>query len=205
MAVSDVPGDDLSVIGSGIGDTARLRERRSGLAVSTRIVASNAVARDTVAAAARERRLPVCCNEPSLHAELGALVMHLADQLEAGPSGLYICGGEPTVVLPPEPGQGGRNQSLGLALWAELCARAKSHRTLRIDLLVAGTDGSDGPTAAAGAQLTASADVAPARVTAANAAVLAADAGRFLAAEDGLFVTGPTGTNVMDIALCLKH
>ena len=58
----------------------------------------------------------------------------------------FIClvATSPSVTLPEHPGRGGRNQSLALALSAHIAGRDD------ISVLVAGTDGTDGPTFAAG-------------------------------------------------------
>ena len=74
----------------------------------------------------------------------------------------------------------------------------------RVVFLAAGTDGTDGPTEAAGAFATGS--------TMSRAASIEFDAHEFLARNDSyhffnplddLLVTGPTGTNVMDLYLML--
>jgi glycerate-2-kinase len=69
-------------------------------------------------------------------------------------------------------------------------------------MLAAGTDGGDGPTDAAGAFADAG-TVARGRAegVSAEAALADNDSNGFFRAEGGLFVTGPTGTNVMDLAL----
>jgi len=208
LAVSDVENDGIGVIGSGIGDADILRIKNPHASIDVRIVGSNGVARAAIAMEARRRELTVCCNRQSMHADLYTVVARLADELMAGAKGLYIWGGEPTVVLPEHPGQGGRNQSLAVALWAELCRRQTAigrERAPGFDLLVAGTDGTDGPTAAAGGQLSTQVQAGEAQIAAAEAAVDAADAGSFLRHRGDLLITGPTGTNVMDIALCIKH
>ncbi|MDA7971299.1 MAG: MOFRL family protein, partial [Gammaproteobacteria bacterium] len=67
--------------------------------------------------------------------------------------------------------------------------------------LVAATDGDDGPGGAAGAL------VDGATFTATRGAARAlekADAGTYLARIAALFKPGPTGTNVMDLALAIK-
>jgi len=56
-----------------------------------------------------------------------------------------VLGGEPTVILPPNPGRGGRNQALALALAREIAGDPG------LVVVVGGTDGTDGPTDAAGA------------------------------------------------------
>ena len=61
-AISDVKGDDVAVIGSGLGDG-----RLANCAVSTRIVGSNAVARQFALDAAVAAGLTVRCNEESLY------------------------------------------------------------------------------------------------------------------------------------------
>ena len=108
--------------------------------------------------------------------------------------GVYIWGGEPTVILPDNPGQGGRNQSLALAISEHLLGRNN------ITLLVAGTDGSDGPTTAAGGLVDGNTFD---RAEAAHKALQRADAGPYLAEQHSLFVTGPTNTNVMDLAIAI--
>jgi glycerate 2-kinase len=72
-------------------------------------------------------------------------------------------------------------------------------------LLAAGTEGTVGPDAAAGAM------VDPETVSRGSARGLnarhcldAADAGNFLAVSGDLLVTGPTGTNVTDLVVALK-
>jgi glycerate-2-kinase len=69
-------------------------------------------------------------------------------------------------------------------------------------LLAAGTDGSDGPTDAAGAFADEGTVERGRRAGVDALAALAEnDSYGFFAAEGGLWVTGPTRTNVMDLAL----
>jgi hydroxypyruvate reductase len=108
-----------------------------------------------------------------------------------------ISGGETIVTLRGQ-GLGGRNQEFALA--AAIAARGLDG----IAILAGGTDGTDGPTDAAGAF----ADGA----TCARAEKLGLNAADFLARNDSyyffqplgdLLMTGPTGTNVMDLYLLL--
>ncbi len=183
LAISDVEGDDLNVIGSGIG-------AGSGDSFQAEIIASNAIARKAITDAASE---PIIVNEECLYDDVYALAPRLARRMKDGPAGLYIMGGEPTVQLPDEPGRGGRNQALALLLAREIAGIEG------LEILVAGTDGTDGPTEDAGAIV----NGATWHETAADY-LSRADAGSFLATRDALVRTGPTGTNVMDVLIARK-
>lgn len=109
-----------------------------------------------------------------------------------------LSGGETTVTLAPHPGKGGRNQEFVLAALLKLDARPN------VVILSGGTDGEDGPTDAAGASADAS------TLKRANALGLNGwnclqrnDAYAFFQATGDLFLTGLTGTNVMDVRLFL--
>ena len=95
-------------------------------------------------------------------------------------------------------GKGGRNQEFVLAAALGIAGLE------RVVVFSAGTDGTDGPTDAAGA-------IADGE-TIARGAALGLDAERMLAANDSyhffqplhdLVVTGPTNTNVMDLRVLL--
>ena len=195
--ISDVEGDELSVIGSGIGfyDEDLLQLRAEKTRVASHIVASNALARAAVERAAVDDGFEVICNDECLYDDVFELAPKLVKRVIDGEAGVYIFGGEPTVNLPPLPGNGGRNQSLGLAMAEHIYGRDD------IEIIVAGTDGTDGPTDAAGAIVDGEtfSDAAGARL-----ALEKADAGGYLFVHDGLYKCGPTGTNVMDIIIAIK-
>lgn len=196
--ISDVEGDALSVVGSGIGyydEELHLFSAQKPV-VETHIVASNHLARKTIEDKAIADGVKVVCNRECLYDDVYVLAETLSDEILAGASGMYIFGGEPTVVLPPLPGNGGRNQSLGLAMAKHIYGRDD------IEIIVAGTDGSDGPTTEAGAVIN---GTTYKDAEAADAALKAANAGDYLAAHDALFSCGPTGTNVMDIVIAIKR
>ncbi|MBO9447085.1 DUF4147 domain-containing protein [Ruegeria sp. R14_0] len=190
LAISDVPGDDLAVIGSGIG---ALPDSHSFQA-STQIVASNAHARSAAAELARSEGLPVLTDEECLHDDFLRVASELGPRLRDMPPGAMVFGGEPTVVLPENPGRGGRNQALALALAREISGSSD------LTLVVGGTDGTDGPTNAAGAVV----DGATWRDEA-EEALQNADSGSFLDKANALLVTGPTGTNVMDLIVAIRR
>jgi glycerate 2-kinase len=189
LAISDVPGDDLAVIGSGIGDAPASHE----LTFDAQIVASNAHARAASVTAAQELGLTVQANEEALHDDLENLAAMLGPRLRNMAAGVMIFGGEPTVVLPPNPGQGGRNQALALALAREIAG------TTGITVIVGGTDGSDGPTDAAGGIVDGTT-----WDDGAKDALGRADSGSYLDSKDALLRTGPTGTNVMDLMIAYR-
>lgn len=113
------------------------------------------------------------------------------------PPACVVAGGETTVTVTGE-GVGGRNQEVALAAATEIDG-------LR-DVLVAsvGTDGVDGPTDAAGARVTGTTvERARARGLAPADALSRNDAYPFFRALEDLIVTGPTGTNVMDLQVLL--
>lgn len=188
-AISDVEGDSIATIGSGVGDCHRATVR----AQST-IIASNQTARESAARQAHELGLTVKLDEETLYGDVFELAAVIGERLSHAEPGVYIWGGEPTVVLPENPGRGGRNQSLALAL-AEHIADMNN-----ISVLVAGTDGSDGPTTAAGGLIDGNTWGNPG---AARLALRNADAGSYLEQHNSLFVTGPTNTNVMDLAIAI--
>jgi glycerate 2-kinase len=189
LAISDVPGDDLAVIGSGIASAPD----NPAFGYSARIIASNRHARAAAVKAAQALELAVLANEESLHDDLDALVRRLAPRLRDMGRGVMVLGGEPTVVLPASPGRGGRNQALALALAREIAGSTD------LSIVVGGTDGSDGPTYAAGAVV----DGTTWGEGAAEA-LMRADSGSYLEAGGALLRTGPTGTNVMDLLIALR-
>ena len=189
FAISDVEGDDIGVIGSGIG----LVPAGADFAQETRIIASNAIARAAAASEAEVLGLSVLCSEENLYADIEVAAERILASLDGTP-GIRIFGGEPTTVLPENPGEGGRNQALALTLARGIAGRDG------LVALVAGTDGSDGPTGAAGGRVTGE------TWTKDGADHLArADSGPYLARRGALFTTGPTGTNVMDLAIVLQR
>lgn len=104
-----------------------------------------------------------------------------------------ISGGETTVTLRGD-GKGGRNQEFALAA---AMAIAGLPRAL---IFSAGTDGTDGPTDAAGAWVTGE---TVNKISGASEALERNDSYHYLQRAGTLVKTGPTGTNVMDLRLIL--
>jgi hydroxypyruvate reductase len=174
--------------------------------VSTVIVASNETAVRAALAHAESLGYRASLARTPLRGEAAAAGDALARELlDARRSGARVCliaGGEPVVTITGEPnGVGGRAQELALAAARRL---ADAPDSAAFALLAAGTDGRDGPTDAAGAIVTprvwrgiSSAGRDPERDLAGH------DAYRALDAVGALLRTGPTGTNVMDLAVLL--
>jgi len=113
-----------------------------------------------------------------------------------------LLGGETTVTI-KNAGKGGRNQEYALAAMIAL-QRAYPDTNQMPVILSAGTDGTDGPTNAAGAivdkgvfQLAAQQALAPEKYLEQN------DSWSFFNQVGGHIITGPTNTNVMDIVIVL--
>jgi hydroxypyruvate reductase len=169
------------------------------------IVGSNRLAVDAAAKKARELGYRPLVLSTTIEGETrDVAAMHAAIAREVLASGrpakapvCLISGGETTVTLTGD-GLGGRNQEFALA--AALALRDVPG----VLAFSAGTDGTDGPTDAAGAMADGE--------TVARAAELGMSAAKYLAAHDSyhffeplgdLVKTGPTGTNVMDVRLML--
>ena len=216
LLMSDVPGDVVPTIGSGLllpspaRPLPKLPERFASLPFQTgtmrpapevdaHIIASNGVARVAIVAAAHAVGKPAYDHGTFPLMDAAACGTAIAEFLKTAPQGVHIWGGETTVKLPSNPGQGGRNQHLALAAARQL---AGTHGIL---LLAAGTDGCDGATDDAGA-LVDGGSVQRGWDSGYDAAdsLARADAGAFLDAAGDLLYTGPTGTNVMDLVIGLK-
>ena len=137
--ISDVPGDDPAVIGSGPFVAA------DGSHADHRILASNGRMRAAIREAATARGWAVCDHGLLPAADAAPA---LAAALRDARPGLHLWGGEAPVRLPPHPGRGGRAQHLAAAVleqWLEQGAPRP------LALLAGASDGVDGNSDAAGA------------------------------------------------------
>ncbi len=196
LFISDVPGDDPDVIGSG------LLGRDAGIAdgIERHVIANSETAVRAAQDAARAHGLHIDAVPTRFDGDAGAVAAEVLARLRASESDGLVWGGESTVVLPPNPKRGGRNTHLALAFARQLRAGEPWM------LLTAGTDGTDGPTGDAGAIVDAgSID----RATLAGCDIERAwqdfDSGTAIEAAEDLVHTGPTGTNVGDILIAIKH
>lgn len=227
VVLSDVVGDRPDVIASGpawpdASDCARAKGIMEKYALSLSPEAGLLLEKETpktlenvtldfagnlrLLCAAAETQLRALGYEPilltdSLSCEAGAAGVFLADCARShagkGKKLALLAGGE-TVVHRTGTGLGGRSQHLALSAAAGLAGVAHAA------VFSFGSDGTDGPTDAAGGY----ADGATAGAIAAAGVDLAAALANFdsyhaLDAAGGLIRTGPTGTNVNDLAVAL--
>jgi hydroxypyruvate reductase len=165
------------------------------------VIGSNRLAVDAAAARARELGLRTLVLSTfvegetreiaRMHAAIAKEVVHTGRPLK--PPACVITGGETTVTLRGD-GLGGRNQEFALSAAIDIAGLPN------VVVLSAGTDGSDGPTDAAGA-------IADGRTLGRNPLapefLARNDSYRYFEGLGDLIVTGPTNTNVMDVRLLL--
>ena len=130
--------------------------------------------------------------------EAGTFLANMARSHQDAPTSLALIAGGETVVRLTGKGKGGRNQELALSA-------ARGIDGLRDTAVFSvGSDGTDGPTDAAGGYVDGETLAAlEARGLDVCAALRENDAYHALEAVGGLVVTGPTGTNVNDVAVAL--
>ena len=223
LAISDVPGDDPKVIGSGLlvahshDDIAiddldlpqwlvEMGRRAPPLpgpgatdCVRTEIVARPADARAAATAVCRAAGIDAVEHRGLLQGDALEVGRRIGREIVRGEPQTHVWASETTVTLPRDPGRGGRCQSLALSAALEI------RESPGVYVLAAGTDGTDGPGEDAGA-LVDGGTVARGVAAGLNPerCLHAADAGTFLEASGDLVHTGPTGTNVMDLVVALK-
>ena len=173
--------------------------------VTNVVIGNNGLVVDAAVAEARRLGLTPCLLTRRIQGEAREVARVFAALLDEttrgglvrGRPACLIAGGETTVTIRGR-GTGGRCQEFVLALAPELAAMRD------VVVLAAGTDGSDGPTDAAGAVADPT-TIARARANGIDAqrALAENDSGSFFAALGDLVITGPTGSNLMDVYLGL--
>jgi glycerate-2-kinase len=179
------------------------------LRVRNRVVGNNGIALEAARRRAAELGFDAAIGSGEVRGEARDVGRRLAEAAlaarEAGPrvpggtgeGRCLISGGETTVTVKGH-GLGGRNMELALA-FALGVEGAEG-----IALLSAGTDGTDGPTDAAGAIVDGQTAVkARARGIEPEKYLTDNDSYHFFQEAGGLFRSGPTGTNVMDMQVML--
>jgi glycerate-2-kinase len=113
-------------------------------------------------------------------------------------------GGEATVDVPVDHGQGGRNQHTVVAAAHDILVNQQREWPTRALLASFGTDGEDGPTSSAGGfvddDIAKSLSRHPDKI---SEAITRCDSHELLKPVGGLIETGLTGTNVADVRIVL--
>ena len=227
IVLSDILGDPLDMIASGpavpdtttcaqaqaIAEKYSLRlteEAKACLQAETPKVLTNVTTQITgsvrelcAAAAAECQKLgyepilltdQLCCQAKEAGSFLGTILRTHCGQ---GKRLAFLAGGE-TVVQLTGHGKGGRNQELALAAAPALDGLSG------VCVFSVGSDGTDGPTDAAGGYVDGqSAAELSARGLSVFSVLKENDAYHALETIGGLIITGPTGTNVNDVAVAL--
>lgn len=193
LILSDVIGDSLEAIAAGLTNHP---------AAENTLVGSNSQACAALAEAARKLGYNPQIVTTELEGEARVRGQEIAREIVTKQSKtVLIYGGETTVVLPQAcQGKGGRNQELALAAAIELGTQSTPAWVITL-----ATDGTDGPTDAAGATVN--------EQTIARSIVLGLDARSALDQHDSysffdrladLWKIGATGTNVADITIAIR-
>ena len=222
LMISDVPGDDPAVIGSGLLNPSyakmnlddypqEIKKRLSDIElvsvpaadtfalIDTRIIARLDDAKVACADKAIALGYDACLMPDFVDGDVNEVADRLCNTLFNSGNQVLVWGGEPSMNLPQSPGRGGRNQHLALLIAQRISGREDIH------FVVAGTDGSDGPTTDAGALVDGTTAIKGLSMNLDIEHSLAtADSGNFLEQTNNLISTGPTGTNVMDLMIGLK-
>ncbi|WP_319581775.1 DUF4147 domain-containing protein [uncultured Pseudodesulfovibrio sp.] len=207
---NSMPDSVVRAVADGCGGRSS-ETRKAGDPCFTRvrntIVAGNAMAVHGAAGAARDLGYTPVVVDLAMEGEArdrAAQLIRLAGKYSLGggetkPPVCLLAGGETTVTIKGS-GKGGRNQEWALAAALEMTALGDESE--RLSAMSLGTDGTDGPTDAAGGM--AFPDTAAGeRSEAAGRALADNDAYHFLDGVGTLLKTGPTRTNVMDVAAVL--
>lgn len=203
VAALDVPAPVRAVLAAGMrGEVPETVKPDEGTLsrVETRILAGSETAARAAAGVAEKQGLTATVG--ALAGEATAAARELLDRGRKldGSEVALILGGETTVALSGERGAGGRNQELALA-----AAQGLAGSTGELVLTLA-TDGVDGNTRAAGGVVDGRTwEAARALGLDPREFLRRHDSHRVLAAVAGaLLSTGPTGTNVSDLAIYLR-
>ncbi len=225
LVLSDVPGDDPAVVAGGPVSTSpttgrdaadvlerwgiscpavileHLAGRRSPAVTNAvvKVLGTNADLLRAAGRAAEREGFDVRIHPAPLQGHARSVGVDLARRAIEGPP-VHILGGETTVRV-TGPGIGGRNQELALAAAIELDSIGGP-----VSILAAGSDGVDGPTSAAGAVCDErSVAFGAEHGMSARECLDRNDSWRWFDRVGGHVVTGPTHTNVMDLAITVRR
>jgi glycerate 2-kinase len=193
LILSDVIGDPIGSISSGLANHPN---------ADNILVGNNLQACEAVARMASEFGYNPQIITTKLDGEAQIRGAEIVREIITKPAKtILIYGGETTVNLPKNcTGKGGRNQELGLAAAIEL-----AKHPIPAWVITLATDGTDGPTVAAGVTVTETTiDRSLALGLDAQSALDRHDAYPFFQQLGDLHLIGATGTNVADISIAIR-
>ena len=210
FVTSDIPGDHLQDVGSGpmhpvMLDYEKINDFLKGYGIQLEAEENSLSEPQSFLFQSASR----CCEYlKERHANLKVGPVFDADfedvlkaHLDLIPekSEILVTSGEAALQVNEKPGRGGRNTHFVLAL-AESLYKDPNYRDLHI--ISMGTDGTDGPTDAAGAYI--NFDLYQKNLDA-KKYLRNYDSYTYFEKAGSLIKTGPTGTNIMDVRFCWRE
>ena len=207
--VENVAAPIMDYLKSGLnGDITETPDKKDAVFqfVENYVIGNNALALNKLKKEAQSKGYQTILLTDRAQGEAKEIARFLAGVIKSGINsgfpisspGCILLGGEPTVTLGGG-GKGGRNQEITLAMLESL-----SDVETPFYLCSVGTDGTDGPTDAAGAWID---EQTIKNVRDKNLSIpeylKRNDSYHFFEQIDQLIITGPTRTNVMDLIFCL--
>lgn len=215
LLLSDVKEDKVEVIGSGLLVNTKIELKQDVFLsnilgvikntpmvndnnVQTHIIGNIDIAMEAVSEAAQAEGLESFIHEEFLEKDASIIAEKLYTYLKDAPLGIHVWAGESTVVLPDNPGIGGRNQTFALTFSKYI------NQVPNLHLLSAGTDGVDGNSNCAGAIVSSYTSQKAKRMGFdIDEELNKANAGMLLMATDDL-INVDSKTNVMDLIIVYK-
>jgi glycerate-2-kinase len=193
-----VPTDIRDRIEAGVAGKIPETPKPGALSISHRIIASNAIARETARQKAMNLGYEVEVMPETLVDSVEEAVTKFAQQSKRiQPGSAFIAGGETTIRVQGS-GIGGRNQHLAMLM-------AKTLAGTDFVFLAAGTDGVDGNSPAAGAWVDGNTiQKAQSQNLKVDEFINNYDSFHFFELLNQSIHIGPTGTNVMDLYILLR-
>jgi glycerate 2-kinase len=161
------------------------------------VIASNALALNAAAQSAEASGLSVKVVDEPMQGDVVEMMQKIVEVAESSSQQCILFGGECTVKVSGS-GQGGRNQHMVALMLQEICSR-----DLELCFLSAGTDGIDGNSDATGAvvSLESCKNLKPNEL---QEHIENFDSYNLFKKTESLIITGPSGTNVIDLAILIK-
>jgi glycerate 2-kinase len=180
-------------VDGGIQETPKTPKER----IKHYLVASNSLALNAAALSAKRHGLSVKIVDEPMQGDVKEMVAKILQSIKKFEEKCILFGGECTVKVEGS-GQGGRNQHAVALMLQEMYAQ-----NLDICFLSAGTDGIDGNSDAAGAVVSKE-DFLTIDEKKLSKHIINFDSYNYFRNSESLVIIGPSGTNVIDIAIIIK-